>query len=276
MSTAPEWPISTRAAATPVFQHGQPASSYVWRNVMPHLEGLGRLVACDLVGMGASDKLSNTGPASYSLAEHAKYLFALWDALDLGERIVLVLDDWGAALGFWWAPPVSGAGQGDRPHGGGRRSDEPLRPSRAGAPALQGASLACGRGDGASAEHFHGAGAETCIDPHALAGGVSNTIAGHSWNPAKAAGQPCPSRETFRSTANRRMRWRRSPSWRIGCRAASICRSCSFAARPASLCGGACSRRCEHGRTRSKLPSGASSSFRRTVPKRWGRRSPIL
>ena len=88
---------------TIVFQHGQPASSYVWRNVMPQLEGLGRLVACDLIGMGASDKLTDTGPRSYSLAEHAKYLFALWDALRLGDRIVLLLDDWGAALGFWWA-----------------------------------------------------------------------------------------------------------------------------------------------------------------------------
>ncbi|UCI19935.1 haloalkane dehalogenase [Mesorhizobium sp. B2-1-8] len=86
-----------------VFQHGQPTSSYVWRNVMPHLEGLGRLVACDLIGMGASDKLVNTGPGSYSVAEHAEYLFALWDSLELGNRIVLVLDDWGAALGFLWA-----------------------------------------------------------------------------------------------------------------------------------------------------------------------------
>jgi len=86
-----------------VFQHGQPTSSYVWRNVMPHLEGLGRLVAADLVGMGASEKFTDTGPGSYSLAEHAKYLFALWDALDLSDQIVLVLDDWGAALGFWWA-----------------------------------------------------------------------------------------------------------------------------------------------------------------------------
>jgi len=86
-----------------VFQHGQPTSSYVWRNVMPHLEGLGRLVAADLVGMGASEKLMDTGPGSYSLAEHAKYLFALWDALDLSDQIVLVLDDWGAALGIWWA-----------------------------------------------------------------------------------------------------------------------------------------------------------------------------
>ena len=86
-----------------VFQHGQPTSSYVWRNVLPHLEGMGRLVACDLIGMGASEKLGSTGPGSYRLAEHAEYLFALWDSLDLGDRVVLVLDDWGAALGFQWA-----------------------------------------------------------------------------------------------------------------------------------------------------------------------------
>ena len=86
-----------------VFQHGQPTSSYVWRNVMPHLEGLGRLVACDLIGMGASEKLHGSGSSSYGYAEHREYLFALWDALDLGDRVVLVLDDWGAVLGFDWA-----------------------------------------------------------------------------------------------------------------------------------------------------------------------------
>ncbi|HUO32202.1 MAG TPA: haloalkane dehalogenase [Bryobacteraceae bacterium] len=87
-----------------VFQHGQPASSYVWRNVMPHLEGMGRLVACDLVGMGESDKLDpSLGPGRYSLATHRNYLFNLWDQLDLGNRIVLVLDDWGAVMGFEWA-----------------------------------------------------------------------------------------------------------------------------------------------------------------------------
>jgi haloalkane dehalogenase len=86
-----------------VFQHGQPTSSYVWRNVMPHLEGMGRLVACDLIGMGASAKLSASGPTSYSYAEHRTHLFELWDALDLGDNIVLVLDDWGATLGFDWA-----------------------------------------------------------------------------------------------------------------------------------------------------------------------------
>jgi haloalkane dehalogenase len=85
-----------------VFQHGNPTSSYLWRNVMPHLEGLGRLVACDLIGMGASGKLSPSGPDRYNYAEQRDFLFALWDALDLGERVVLVLHDWGSALGFDW------------------------------------------------------------------------------------------------------------------------------------------------------------------------------
>lgn len=86
-----------------VFQHGNPSSSYLWRNVMPHLEGLGRLVACDLIGMGASDKLDEQGPDSYHYHQNREYLFALWDALDLGDRVTLVLHDWGGALGFDWA-----------------------------------------------------------------------------------------------------------------------------------------------------------------------------
>lgn len=88
---------------TIVFQHGNPTSSYLWRNVMPHLEGLGRLVACDLIGMGASEKLSPSGPDRYHYAEQRDFLYALWDALDLGDRVVLVLHDWGSALGFDWA-----------------------------------------------------------------------------------------------------------------------------------------------------------------------------
>jgi len=86
-----------------VFQHGNPTSSYLWRNVMPHCEGLGRLVACDLIGMGDSDKLVPAGPERYSYAEQREYLFALWDKLDLGDDIVLVMHDWGSALGFEWA-----------------------------------------------------------------------------------------------------------------------------------------------------------------------------
>jgi haloalkane dehalogenase len=86
-----------------VFQHGNPTSSYLWRNIMPHCEGLGRLVACDLIGMGDSDKLPNSGPDRYTYAEQRDYLFALWAELALGSSIVLVLHDWGSALGFDWA-----------------------------------------------------------------------------------------------------------------------------------------------------------------------------
>jgi haloalkane dehalogenase len=86
-----------------VFQHGNPTSSYLWRNVMPHLEGLGRLIACDLIGMGASDKLDDSDPDRYHYAEQRDFLFTLWDELDLGDRVILVLHDWGSALGFDWA-----------------------------------------------------------------------------------------------------------------------------------------------------------------------------
>jgi haloalkane dehalogenase len=86
-----------------VFAHGNPTSSYLWRNVMPHLEGLGRLVAADLIGMGESDKLHPSGPDRYNYAEQRDYVCALWDALDLGDNVTLVLHDWGSALGFDWA-----------------------------------------------------------------------------------------------------------------------------------------------------------------------------
>ena len=86
-----------------IFQHGNPTSSYLWRNIMPHCEDLGRLVACDLIGMGESDKLENSGPNRYTYPEQRDYLFALWGQLSLGSRVTLVLHDWGSALGFDWA-----------------------------------------------------------------------------------------------------------------------------------------------------------------------------
>ena len=86
-----------------VFQHGNPTSSYLWRNIMPYCEGLGRLIACDLIGMGDSDKLEPSGPDRYSYAEQRDYLFGLWDELALGGNVTLVLHDWGSALGFDWA-----------------------------------------------------------------------------------------------------------------------------------------------------------------------------
>ncbi|MEO1173675.1 MAG: haloalkane dehalogenase [Myxococcota bacterium] len=86
-----------------LFQHGNPTSSYLWRNVMPHLRGKGRLIAADLIGMGDSDKLDDSGPDRYRFVEHRDYLFALWDALGVKENVTLVLHDWGSALGFDWA-----------------------------------------------------------------------------------------------------------------------------------------------------------------------------
>jgi haloalkane dehalogenase len=86
-----------------VFQHGNPTSSYLWRNVMPASRGLGRLIACDLIGMGDSDKLHPSGPGRYTYAEQRSFLFALWEKLDLGNDVVFVVHDWGSALGFDWA-----------------------------------------------------------------------------------------------------------------------------------------------------------------------------
>jgi haloalkane dehalogenase len=86
-----------------VLLHGNPTSSYLWRNVIPHLQPLGRCIAPDLIGMGASDKLPNSGPTSYRFVEHRRYLDALLEALDVRERVTFVIHDWGSALGFDWA-----------------------------------------------------------------------------------------------------------------------------------------------------------------------------
>jgi haloalkane dehalogenase len=86
-----------------VFLHGNPTSSYLWRNVIPHLQGLGRCLAPDLIGMGDSAKLPNSGPTSYTFIEHRRYLDALLEALGVNERVTLVVHDWGSALGFDWA-----------------------------------------------------------------------------------------------------------------------------------------------------------------------------
>ena len=86
-----------------VLLHGNPTSSYLWRNVMPHLQPLGRCIAPDLIGMGDSDKLPDSGPGSYRFVEQRRYLDALLEALDVRERVTLVIHDWGSALGFDWA-----------------------------------------------------------------------------------------------------------------------------------------------------------------------------
>ena len=86
-----------------VFQHGNPTSSYLWRNIMPALADLGRCIAVDLIGMGDSDKLDDPGPDRYRYVEHREYLFAALAQLGLDADVTLVLHDWGSALGFDWA-----------------------------------------------------------------------------------------------------------------------------------------------------------------------------
>ncbi len=86
-----------------VFLHGNPTSSYLWRNIIPHVSGQARCIAPDLIGQGDSDKLDDTGPDSYRFVEHRVYLDGLLDQLDLGDDVVFVIHDWGSALGFDWA-----------------------------------------------------------------------------------------------------------------------------------------------------------------------------
>ena len=95
-----------------VFQHGNPTSSYLWRKVMPACVGLGRLIACDLIGMGDSDKLPDSGPDRYTYGEQREFLFALWEELGLDRDVILVIHDWGSTLGFDWARQHSDRVQG--------------------------------------------------------------------------------------------------------------------------------------------------------------------
>jgi len=81
-----------------LFLHGNPTSSYLWRNVIPHVSGVGRCIAPDLIGMGRSDKPD----LDYRFVDHARYVSGFIDALGL-EDFTLVVHDWGSALGFHYA-----------------------------------------------------------------------------------------------------------------------------------------------------------------------------
>ena len=83
-----------------IFLHGNPTSSYLWRNIIPHLSPIGRCLAPDLVGMGASGKAPQH---SYRFIDHARYLDAWFQTLNLQHNVTLVIHDWGSALGFYWA-----------------------------------------------------------------------------------------------------------------------------------------------------------------------------
>ena len=86
-----------------VFLHGNPTSSYLWRNIIPFLADRGRCIAPDLIGMGDSEKLPESDPNAYTFVEHRRYLDALLVALGVERQVTLVVHDWGSALGFDWA-----------------------------------------------------------------------------------------------------------------------------------------------------------------------------
>ena len=86
-----------------VFLHGNPTSSYLWRNIIPHLSGKARCIAPDLIGQGDSDKLDDVSPGTYRFVDHREYLDGLLSELDLGDHVTFVIHDWGSALGFDWA-----------------------------------------------------------------------------------------------------------------------------------------------------------------------------
>lgn len=86
-----------------LFLHGNPTSSFLWRDVIPECEGLGRCIAPDLIGMGDSDKLPNPGPDTYRFVTHRRFLAGFLAAVGVERDAVLVVHDWGSALGFDWA-----------------------------------------------------------------------------------------------------------------------------------------------------------------------------
>jgi haloalkane dehalogenase len=96
-----------------VFLHGNPTSSYLWRNIIPHVSDIGRCLAPDLIGMGQSGR---SPTYSYRFVDHARYLDAWFDAMNLSKAI-LVVHDWGSALGFPPRLPSSGSNRGDCLHG---------------------------------------------------------------------------------------------------------------------------------------------------------------
>ena len=84
-----------------IFLHGNPTSSYLWRNIIPHVEGKARCLAPDLIGMGQSGKMPDGGV--YRFVDHYRYFEAWMEALNLSENITFVIHDWGSALGFHWS-----------------------------------------------------------------------------------------------------------------------------------------------------------------------------
>lgn len=86
-----------------VFLHGNPTSSYLWRNIIPHVQHLGRCIAPDLIGMGDSEALPNSGPGAYKFSTHRDFIFEMLEEIGVRERVTLVIHDWGSGIGLSYA-----------------------------------------------------------------------------------------------------------------------------------------------------------------------------
>jgi haloalkane dehalogenase len=86
-----------------VFIHGNPTSSYQWRNIIPYVEHLGRCIAPDMVGMGDSDPLPGSGPGRYTYFSQRDYMYELFKEIGIEENVIFVVHDWGSAMGFEWS-----------------------------------------------------------------------------------------------------------------------------------------------------------------------------
>jgi len=95
--------VDTGGGGDPIlFLHGNITQSYMWRNIIPHVESQARCVAVDNIGQGDSEKLDDSGPGSYRLEEHQRYIDGFIDAVGLGDRVTLMMHDWGVQLGLTW------------------------------------------------------------------------------------------------------------------------------------------------------------------------------
>ena len=95
--------VDEGSGETFLFLHGNPTSSFLWRNIAPHVEDLGRIVIPDLIGMGDSEKLEGVDNPEYKYHGQYGYLTSLIDELNLGDNIHLIIHDWGSAMGFQFA-----------------------------------------------------------------------------------------------------------------------------------------------------------------------------
>ena len=132
-----------------VLLHGNPTSSYLWRNVIPHLQPLGRCIAPDHIGMGDSDKLPNSGPGSYRFVELRRYLDGVLEALNVRERVTLIVHDWGSNSRLRLGQSSPRGREGHRVYGGNGRTAVlgPLGQVR-NAPGLEGPTFRGRRADG--------------------------------------------------------------------------------------------------------------------------------